>query len=277
MERKSNKRLDFRDNAENLLRIRFSQGLRGWSGYRSRIGMGASRYSVAVAVLITTACSEAVSESVESLGSGSAPGMAVEPLDTGCDDDVCHVLLRLNANSLEVLGYAFQGAEIAATSPAQARVVAQTLVNDNIDAQTDVELDEPDGGIYAAFAPPSDFGGFVLVGEETGVAVAAGGVVWAGKGTYWTPTKWHSASDMQLGSAAVTPGGRQGERGECAGVASAKDALDVALRSNLAVHLAKVGTFSSFSYLYTPAVGVLTDDGCEPSVAEYLIVMTQIR
>lgn len=275
MERRSIRRLNLCHNIKNLFRIQRHPGLRR-AGCRSQGGMLASWYSVAVAVLVTTACSETVPESMESVASGAASGIEVEPLDTGCEEEVCHVLLRLNAARLEVLGYAFLGAEISATSSAQVRAVAQTFMDDN-DVPTNVEVYEPNGGVYAAFASPSDFGGFVLVGEETGVAVAAGGVVWAGKGTYWTPTEWHSASDVELGSAAVTPGGSQGQLGECADVASAKDALNVALRSNLAVHLADLGDFSSFSYLYTPEVGALTDDGCEPSVAEYLIVLTQVR
>ena len=47
---------------------------------------------------------------------------------------------------------------------------------------------------------------------------------------------------------------------------------DVVLRSNLAQYLAAQGDFSVFAYLYTPTVGA-----CDPSVAEYLVVLAQVR
>lgn len=238
------------------------------------------RGSVAAALFFTPACSEATPDNDEPNGSqagGSAAGKEVEPLNTGCEDEVCHVSLRLNANTLEVLGYAVQGSKTAATTPADVGEVAQTFMDDNLPYPTVPMIGGPAGGVYTASVEPGDFGGFVLVGEESGLTIAAGSITFAGSGGYWTPTDWLAASDVELGSQVVAPGGSQGEGGSCAGVARSDDALEVALSSNLAVHLAEQGNFSTYSYLYTPDVGVLSDDGCEAGAAEYLIVMTQVK
>lgn len=232
-------------------------------------------YAATFTLLFTMACSGGSSDGNDLGAAGAGSGEEVEPFDAGCTDEVCHIVLRLNAITLKVLGYAVAGAELSPVSPAQALEFAQPLFDDNIGLPVSVTLEGPEGGMYTASAPANDFGGVALIGEETGIAVVAGGIVWSGRGSYWTPVEWRSASDVQIGSSAVTAGGSHGQGGVCADVASSADALEVALKSNLAAHFAAVGNFDSLTYLYTPAVGVLSADGCEPKVAEYLVVLTQ--
>lgn len=67
---------------------------------------------------------------------------------------------------------------------------------------------------------------------------------------------WKSATDIELGSAAVVPQGSEGHAGDCGDdVAPRAEAREQGLRSNLALHLAHNGAFSLFTCLDTPAVG----------------------
>jgi len=52
---------------------------------------------------------------------------------------------------------------------------------------------------------------------------------------------------------------------------SASDALEVALRTNLAAHVAAAGPFSAHVHLHTSMVGT-----CDPGVAEWGVVLTRL-
>lgn len=206
-------------------------------------------------------------------GRESGEWIEVEPLDSGCEDAVCHVMVRLDAQTLEVLGYAVAGGQVNPVEAPQALDLAQAFLDEASQYSHPAEIDGPTAGIYAAFDEPLDFGGFALVGEESGIVVAGGGIVWAGRGQYWRPTEWEPAAQVELGTEVVSPEeGAGAGGGDCLEVASASEARRVALRSNLAVHLGQQGGLAAYTYLYTPTVGL-----CNPRVAEYLVVLTQVK
>jgi hypothetical protein len=108
------------------------------------------------------------------------------------------------------------------------------------------------------------------------LVVSAGGVVWSGQGQYWVPSQWNDPSSLACAAEAAEAAETYLDSGQCASEdvtpATAGEALDVVLRSNLAAHLAEQGPFSAYTFLYTPSVGA-----CFPEIAEYLVVLTQVR
>jgi hypothetical protein len=94
---------------------------------------------------------------------------------------------------------------------------------------------------------------------------------------YWTPDHWQSATSIRCGADPVVPASTFVASDGCASIgfdapdpATASEALDLALRTNLAAHVAARGPFAAYATLYTPAVG-----GCNPGVAEYVVVLTR--
>ncbi len=196
------------------------------------------------------------------------------PLDDGCTDDVCYVVLRLDGPTLGVKGWAATGAPLTPTDSEQARARAAAAFSMNSEYVTEPsELTGPDAGLYYAYASPSDFGAFALVGADTGLVVTAGDIVWSGSGNLWLPTAWNPAADVSCGNTTFDPEtvhlGDTGCDQEGTTLPSAQDALNVALQTNLAANVASRGAFSAYSYLYTPSVGA-----CSPQLTEYLVVLT---
>ena len=124
---------------------------------------------------------------------------------------------------------------------------------------------------------PLDFGAVALVGSESGAVIMAGGVVWSGHGHYWVPSEWRAPDEIACGARAAAADATYLDPNMCPDEGkpqppSAVDALDVALRSNLAAGFAAHGPFDAYVHLYTPSVGA-----CDPGAAEYLVVLSQTR
>jgi hypothetical protein len=207
----------------------------------------------------------------------ACPGSAdVVALDDGCTDAVCHTVIRLDYLTLAPHGWSSTGSYVQVVDANTARIAGGNLfARDCMYCNADPTVTSASAGIYRVFATPSDFGAFALVGARSGLVVTAGGVTWAGRGNYFVPATWKSASDIRcgIGSAVaaetfIDSGGC--ETGDGKSGASPDQALALALRTNLARGYAQKGAFSAYVYLYTPTVG-----GCEPSVAEYLIVLSR--
>jgi hypothetical protein len=208
---------------------------------------------------------------------------AFEPLDDGCPDAVCHVVLRLDYQTLELRGWTAVGGPRSDVDTDAARMIAKTAIeNGRPHGQyvrpTEPRIDGPQAGLYLVYASPADFGAFALIGEKSGAVVAGGSVLWSGPGRYWDSWQWKSHSDLVCGASVAEPSETFVGRSECDGLLhdstapAASDALETALRTNLAANVAAKGAFSAYVYLYTPSVGV-----CRPMLAEYLVVLTQLR
>lgn len=209
-------------------------------------------------------------------GSATCPEKSeITPLDDGCTDAICHIIVRLDYLTLGLRGWAAIGA--AANPVDSAGAVAQAAAAfEGKMSGVPTSVSGPDAGLFAARIPAADYGGFVLVGEESGLAVAAGGIVWSGVGEYWTPTAWNDAGALACGDNAAEPTDTYLDPSTCQHSvqaqtpATASEALDVVLRSNLAAHVASEGPFSAYALLYTRTVGE-----CSPQNAEYLVVLTR--
>lgn len=207
----------------------------------------------------------------------SEPSGAVPPLELECDSDVCYFTLRMAAPTLGILGYSVAEGDVSPVDAEQAEVIATEALSGFEEAQYS-EFDTvvgPEAGLFTVSAEPLDFGGFALVGAESGTVVAAGGIVWSGSGSYWLPSEWEPSSVIECGSVPASPAATylspaesiSGE--EVTGLPTASEALGVALRSNLAARAATFSEFDAFVYLYTPGVGSLSLD-----IVEYVVVFT---
>jgi hypothetical protein len=192
---------------------------------------------------------------------------------SGCEEAVCHLVLRLDATTLDVLGYSVQGGPLNEVDATQALRIAQDQIDANVGFGVVATLDNADGGLYAASGSLGDYGGFALVGVASGLVLTAGAINWE-SGYYWFPTGWMPASDIELGDATVSPQGPIGETGSCEGVAPANEARNVALRSNAALHFARKGSFSLFTYLFQFARRCSAESA---EMSEYLVVLTQVK
>jgi len=219
-----------------------------------------------------------------STGSVKPPGPAacpelvtVAPLEDGCTDAVCHTTIRLDYLTLGLRGFATVGGGTAVDGPG-AVAAAQPIFDANGQYLSGApEVDGPAAGLYRVSLSPGDFGAFALVGAESGAVAVAGGIVWSGRGTYWSPS-WADAAPLACGAASATPETTYLDSNECPSYEgkvagkSAREALDVALRTNVARYYEANGPFSAYVYLYTPTVGA-----CDPETAEYAVVLTRRR
>jgi hypothetical protein len=200
----------------------------------------------------------------------------ISPLDDGCADPVCHVMVRLDYLTLGLRGWAAVGGDVSPIDSEAATTEAQAVFDENSEYVSSDSVSGPEAGLFTVVAEPSDFGAFALLGAQSGLVVSAGGVVWSGTGHYWVPSQWNDPSEITCAADAVEAPETYLDSRECASEdatpAAAAEAQEVVLRSNLAAHLAKQGPFSAYTFLYTPTVGA-----CSPDVAEYLVVLTQAR
>lgn len=195
---------------------------------------------------------------------------AVEPLDLGCEDAICHVLVRLDAHTLGLRGYAVVGGDESPVEASEALAAGkEVFASEEEWIAENADVSGPETGMFTVYAEPSDSGGFALVSAESGLVVAAGGVMWGGTGHYWMPDAWQPGSDLVCGPDRAEPDDSTLVEATC-GLNEADAALDVVLRSNLAAHLAERGSFTAYTYIYTPTQGA-----CNPDPAEYLVVLTQ--
>jgi hypothetical protein len=202
----------------------------------------------------------------------------VAPVDEGCgDQEVCHLVIRLDYRTLGLLGYTVAG---GAYDPVDGNAVLQAstdVLSMGVSLFSNPTVVPARSGVFRVYATPSDFGAFALASSLSRTVITAGSIVWAGHGTYVLPAAWRSALDV---TCAMKPAGGLGDSYIDAngcddlnnpGAASPADALDVALRTNLALHFAQRGPYAAFTYLYTPSVG-----SCDSSVADYLVVLTSV-
>lgn len=201
----------------------------------------------------------------------------VAPLEDGCSDPVCHTVVRLDYLTLGLRGWTVVGGPRTPVDATGATEAARSVFEANSEyLSSSLTVSGPEAGLFTVLAPPSDFGAFAVVGEESGLVVASGGVVWGGTGQYWSPATWNDPGEIACDpSETVEPTARYLDPSSCdseegGGEAGAADALELVLRSNLAAHVASEGSFAAFTYLYTPTVG-----SCNPDQAEYLVVLTR--
>lgn len=201
---------------------------------------------------------------------------ALQALDDGCTEAVCHAVLRLDAKTLAFKGYAFMGGPALPVDAAQAQAVAMAgFAAEERYIGNPPDVSGPNAGFFAAYAEPLDFGGFALVSEQSGLLVAEGGIVFGGRGSLWIPESFREPSAVQCSSAGVMVAERassgagnlcEGEEGSLE-LPSVDAAIDMALRTNVALRFADQGSFSAYGYGYAPTAGACA--------SEYLVLFTR--
>jgi len=202
----------------------------------------------------------------------------VEPLDDACAEEVCHVVLRFDYLTLEPRGWRVVGGPTAAINTDMAKLIATTAIEENTPnaALQRVVLSGPGAGLLLFTAPP-DFGVFVLIGEQSGLVVAGGSMTYGRPGKYWSSQEWNPLVQVKCDSAVagapdamfVAP-----LYPTCSYLDSTppSDALEKALRTNIAASVASKGPFSAFVFVYTPDTS-----HCETAPTEFIVVLTQLR
>jgi hypothetical protein len=209
--------------------------------------------------------------------SGCPTGMPPAPIPDLCSDPVCHVGIRLDYATLGVKGWTVSSGPAHAIDAAQARDVALRAFTMHRVA-SDVVITGPSAGIYLAYASPSDVGAVALVSALSGQIVVAGGVVFGGQGSLWIPSTWRSASELVCGDTPVhpaeldDPASTPCPREDGLEFPTASDAVEVALRTNVAMQLSSRARVSASVHLYTPSAAT-----CDTRSFEYLVVLTQQR
>jgi|GEM_PF-1162477 len=107
------------------------------------------------------------------------------------------VVVRLDHDSLSVLGYAIVAGGYGSVTEAQARTAAQEATGFGSAGTLLSGAAPTDQWVF--YESPGDFGGVGAVSARTGLAVFGGGIVWDGTGDITWPTSWSPASDLGEG------------------------------------------------------------------------------
>jgi len=213
-------------------------------------------------------------------GGGTAP-----PLIDDCDQPVCTAVIRFDFLTLARKGYTVVGGPDSPLDAADATPVASQYLDTMMspicqDCSKSMQLRVSGAGIHLFEVLPGDYGAFAMVSIDSGQVVAAGSIWWAGEGGWWTPTQWRPGMELQCGAASdlVYPKSQYVDDRQCQPDTdppepySVVEALDTALRLNLAIGFRSRGELEAFAYLYTPATGF-----CRPEQAEIVVLLSQRR
>lgn len=114
------------------------------------------------------------------------------------------VVVRLDHDSLNVLGYAVVAGAYGGVDEATARAVSQAASGYGTQGTLLSGADPADDWVF--YQSPGDFGGVGVVSARTGLAVFGGSIIWMGTGDITWPTSWSPASDLASGCSASDGG-----------------------------------------------------------------------
>ncbi|HVR62852.1 MAG TPA: hypothetical protein VMU50_13195 [Polyangia bacterium] len=189
----------------------------------------------------------------------------------------CTVVVRLDFQSLAVLGYQVICGPAATVSEAQARATAAADTGFGGDASAAPALNPANpGDAFVFYQVPSDLGGAAAVSARTGLTVFGGGVVRAGRGEITYPTSWRPAAELGAGCAPADgiPSPRPYSVG--APVSDPTVAAAVAAVAQTAVPSAiwRSGQITGAVALgYARSVGLVTADGGTSAGDEWIILV----
>jgi hypothetical protein len=201
---------------------------------------------------------------------------SVDTLDPECTDEVCHVVMRFDYQTLGLLGWTVVSGPKRDVTETDARELARAEFKDlsnGFSVSEERMFRGPEAGVYRAyFFPGGETRGFVLIGAQSGATLASGSMTYTFAGRIWSPASWTSANDIVCGNTAIETESSvfDGELAACA--RETNGALRDALRSNIAAGLAKRGALDAYEFVYTP-----TESDCGGDLAEYIVVLTSVR
>jgi hypothetical protein len=207
---------------------------------------------------------------------GCPMGEAIEPLGDVCNEAVCHVMLRFDYATRKPLGWrAIGGAKMPVDMDEVITIVKEVLEEHSPNSGFNrSRLVGPEAGLFLFSAAP-DFAAFLLIGEQSGLYVAGGGMLHGKAGAFWSAPDAHPGTDISCTTESASPP-------EHAFIANApvncrsndwllNDFLEIALRTNLAPSIAAKGPYSAFVYLYAADTSECRQTG------EAIVVFTQLR
>lgn len=183
----------------------------------------------------------------------------------------CSVVVRLDYQTLEGLGFQMMCGSYASVDESEARATAQA---DTGYGQAGVMLNpkNPEDA-FVFYESPGDFGGASVVSTDTGLTVFGGSIVWDGAGDITFPSGWRPPE--QLGFGCAPSGGIPTSRGydlisgsalESAAVAAA---VDVVAQTALPEAMWSGGyVFDAVVLAYPRSVGVF-----DPNTAEWIVIV----
>ncbi|MFO0746188.1 MAG: hypothetical protein U1F43_11010 [Myxococcota bacterium] len=182
-------------------------------------------------------------------------------------------VVRLDHDSLAILGYALVVGAYHALDEAGARGVAEAATGYGSGGHFLSGPDAPSDA-WVFYEEPGDFGGAAAVSAHTGLAVFGGGIVWDGAGDITWPTAWSPASDLASGcSEAGGPGATRGfdlVNGEALSAEQVAAALaPVRQTALLGAMWSKGYVFDSVVLRYPRTVGAF-----DPSTAEWIVLVS---
>jgi hypothetical protein len=205
------------------------------------------------------------------------PGTNVAPLPDECTKTYCHQILRFDYLTLAPKGFATLGGDLAPVDNETAKQAAEQYLHGKMKPSCPactfpVDLWKSSARTHLFGVSPVDFGSFAMVSSDTGQIVAAGSIWWMGLGEWWSPTTWKPGTQIRCGNSLV-PNKSTAEFGQCGGSPfSFNDAINVALKTNIALGLDNSGPLDVLAYLYTPATG-----SCQSEHAEFVVVLSYQR
>lgn len=212
-------------------------------------------------------------------GSGGAGGQTCAGLSDQIASQVsgpqtCTTTVRLDYQSLDILGFQIFCGVYGQVDEAQARATAQ---GDTGFGTTGSLLSgpEPVGDEFVFFQAPGDFGGVGVVGARHGLTVFGGSIIWMGTGEISYPATWQAAADLGPDcipeTNALPPEGRgfELESGTALDANEIDGALTQAWVTALPDGLMQVSdVFDAMVLLYAPEVG-----GMNPDTAEWIVLL----
>ncbi len=183
----------------------------------------------------------------------------------------CTATVRLDHESLEILGFALLCGPYSYADEATARATAQ-LDTGYGQGGTLLGPGNPEDQ-YVFWEAPGDFGGAAVVSVRTGLTSFGGSIVWDGMGAITYPTSWRSPAELASGCPAVTP--TNITTGYDLVTGGALVAGDVAAALAVVEDTALPAAFWQGGYVfdavvvrYPPSVGVF-----DPGVAEWIVLL----
>ncbi len=226
--------------------------------------------------------SDAGSDSGADSGSDAAIDTAVDAL-SGCATEItalqselyestwtCSVVVRLDHNTLTMLGHQVFCATYTSVDETGARATAATDTGYGGGSMLNPASPED---TFVFYESPGDFGGASAVNARNGRSVFGGSIIWSGTGEIVHPTEWRSPGE--LGSGCPIVGADISSRGYdlVSGAALPTDDVDAAVA--VVRDTAVPGAFWGGGYLfdavvlrYPRSVGVFN-----PDTAEWIVIV----
>lgn len=207
-------------------------------------------------------------------GGQTCAGLSEQIAEQVSGPQTCTTTVRLDYQSLDILGFQISCGAFSQVDEAQARATAQ---GDTGFGSSGSFLSGP-GAVqdeFVFFEAPGDFGGVGVVGARHGLTVFGGSIIWMGTGQISYPTTWQPAEDLGPDCIPLTnalpPEGRgfELESGSALDATEVDDALTQAWVTALPDGLMQGSyVFDAMVLLYAPEVGAMN-----PDTAEWIVML----